>query len=269
MLKDQRTALFDRNMIKCKSDFGRREFWCSAWSERVIFRIGLHQKPGGSGRLSGFLTSWEDCQDMAENEQWPKRASLVPVSLTYGLVFYATKEAGSLKKMKGKMRKMVGDEKAGVCGSCLGSDMANWPPGAGRESDGRQGRIWRKKMKPRDKKLQSWRLRLCNGAMGAYCEQDEAMQSEYCTKKMRDCGRHQVKGRLWDLGGRKDEKHWCVLAWWWKCLRRQQRTEKKESSREGELIQVGPKDWPMWDQFNLNDNGPLHWSGFCQEKFYE
>ena len=37
----------------------------------------------------------------------------------------ATKEAGSLKKMKGKMRKMVGDEKAGVCGSCLGSDMAN------------------------------------------------------------------------------------------------------------------------------------------------
>ena len=50
-------------------------------------------------------------------------------------------------------------------------------------------------MKPCDKKLQSWRLRLC-GAMVAYSEQDEAMQSEYCTKKMRDCGRHQVKGRL-------------------------------------------------------------------------
>ena len=63
---------------------------------------------------------------MAENEQRLKRALLVPVSLmVWCYMGKMPPKKRFLKKMKVRMRKMVGDEKAGVCGSCLGSDMAN------------------------------------------------------------------------------------------------------------------------------------------------
>ena len=63
---------------------------------------------------------------MAENEQRLKRALLVPVSfMVWCHMGKMPPKKRFLKKMKVRMRKMVGDEKAGVCGSCLGSDMAN------------------------------------------------------------------------------------------------------------------------------------------------